>query len=120
MAEKLLVCVAAEQVTAGRWRRGHLEECRVFTNDQSGFAAFEKYISQFSGVPAYLMVDAVEEDYRFETLPHAFGFRPGIQLDKLGQLPDELEAETFAASLERSHDPPRPRRSRKNLRRPQK
>jgi hypothetical protein len=73
MAEKLLVCVAAEQVTAGRWRRGHLEECRVYTNDQLGFAAFEKYISQFSGVPAYLMVDAVEEDYRFETLPHAFG-----------------------------------------------
>src|SRR5262249_59332731 len=24
-------------------------------------------------VPAHVMVDAVEEDYRFETLPHAYG-----------------------------------------------
>jgi len=73
MAEKLLICVAAEQVTAARWRRGHIDECRLFRNDAAGFAAFEKYISPFSGVPVYLMADAVEEDYRFETLPHAFG-----------------------------------------------
>ena len=30
------------------------------------------------------------------TVPHAFEFRPGIDLDKLGQLIDELEAETYA------------------------
>ena len=33
-----------------------------------------------------------------KTIPHAFGFRPGIDLDKLGQLADELEAETFAGT----------------------
>jgi hypothetical protein len=27
-----------------------------------------------------------------KTIPHAFGFRPGIDLDKLNQLVDELEA----------------------------
>jgi hypothetical protein len=32
-----------------------------------------------------------------KTIPHAFGFRPGIDLDKLGQLADELEAEAYAA-----------------------
>jgi|SRR5271166_4454389 len=32
-----------------------------------------------------------------KTVPHAFGFRPGIDLDKLNQLVDELEAETYAA-----------------------
>jgi hypothetical protein len=30
-------------------------------------------------------------------IPHAFGFRAGIDLDKLGQLADELEAEAYAA-----------------------
>ena len=30
------------------------------------------------------------------TIPHAFGFRPGIDLDKLNQLVDEIEAETYA------------------------
>ena len=32
-----------------------------------------------------------------KTIPHAFGFRPGIDLDKLNQLVDELETETYAA-----------------------
>lgn len=41
-----------------------------------------------------------------KTAPHSFGFRPGIDLDKLGQLADELETETFAASAQ-SRDPAR-------------
>jgi hypothetical protein len=32
-----------------------------------------------------------------KTITHAFGFRPGIDLDKLNQLADELEAEAYAA-----------------------
>ena len=32
-----------------------------------------------------------------KTIPHGFGFRPGIDLDKLTQLVDELEAEGYAA-----------------------
>jgi hypothetical protein len=55
-----------------------------------------------------------------KTIPHAFGFRPGIDLDKLNQLVDELEAEDYVASqrsrsrLRQSprHDPPRHQRSR--------
>ena len=34
---------------------------------------------------------------RVVTRPHAFGFKPGVDLDKLNQLADELEAEAFAA-----------------------
>jgi hypothetical protein len=30
-----------------------------------------------------------------KTIPHAFGFKPGIDLDKLNQLADELEAEAL-------------------------
>ncbi|MEA2810086.1 MAG: hypothetical protein QOJ17_4227 [Rhodospirillaceae bacterium] len=47
-----------------------------------------------------------------KTIPHSFGFRPGVDLDKLGQLADELEAESFAASAKGSHDPARRQRSR--------
>jgi hypothetical protein len=32
-----------------------------------------------------------------KTIPHAFRFRPGIDLDKLNQLADDLEAEAYAA-----------------------
>jgi IS30 family transposase len=37
-----------------------------------------------------------------KTIPHSFGFRPGVDLDKLGQLADELEAETYVC---KSDDP---------------
>jgi hypothetical protein len=55
-----------------------------------------------------------------KTIPHAFGFRPGIDLDKLNQLADELEAEAYAAAqgsgprLRQAarHDPPRHQRPR--------
>jgi hypothetical protein len=38
---------------------------------------------------------------RFEVRPHAFGFKPGIDLDRLNQLADELEAEEAARKLRR-------------------
>jgi hypothetical protein len=34
-----------------------------------------------------------------KTISHSFGFRPGVDLDKLGQLADELEAEAFAERI---------------------
>jgi hypothetical protein len=38
---------------------------------------------------------------RVVTRPHAFGFKPGVDLDKLNQLVDELEAEEFAGRSRR-------------------
>lgn len=36
---------------------------------------------------------------RFVVQPHAFGFKPGIDLDRMNQLVDELEAEEAARKL---------------------
>jgi hypothetical protein len=49
-----------------------------------------------------------------KTISHSFGFRPSIDLDKLGQLADELEAEAFA---EKIPDPARRKRPRSRARR---
>jgi hypothetical protein len=38
---------------------------------------------------------------RFEVRPHAFGFKPGIDLDRMNQLVDEVEAEDAARRLRR-------------------
>lgn len=35
---------------------------------------------------------------RVKTRPHGYGFKPGMDLDKLNQLVDELEAEAFRGS----------------------
>ena len=47
-----------------------------------------------------------------KTIPHSFGFRPGIDPDKLNQLADELESEAFVASPLRPRDPARRQRTR--------
>jgi hypothetical protein len=49
-----------------------------------------------------------------KTIAHSFGFRPGIDLDKLGQLADALEAEAFAEII---HDSARRKRPRSRARR---
>lgn len=36
-----------------------------------------------------------------EVATHSFGFKPGIDTERLGQLADQLEAEAFAASMRR-------------------
>jgi hypothetical protein len=38
---------------------------------------------------------------RFEVEPHPFGVKPGIDLDRMNQLVDELEAEEVARKLAR-------------------
>ena len=73
MADKILICISAQQAAAAHWRSRRLVECRVFQNDDGGIEGFEEFLTPFSGVPVHIMVDAVEEDYRFETLPHTFG-----------------------------------------------
>lgn len=73
MADKLLIGISAPAVTAAQWRGGKIAECLTFAHDEGGQADFKEYLARSPDVPAHIMVDAVEEDYRFETLPHAFG-----------------------------------------------
>ena len=47
------------------------------------------------------MTDKPVRPGRFRVEPHAFGFKPGTDLDRLNQLTDELEAEEGAKKLGR-------------------
>jgi hypothetical protein len=87
MADKLLISIESEQATVSRWRRGRLGLCECFENDEAGWAAFEAFLKSARALPTYVMVDAVEEDYRFETLPHTQGSdRQQLVARKLRQL----------------------------------
>ena len=39
------------------------------------------------------------KDFRFKVKPHGFGFRPGIDLNKLNQFADDLEDEERMAKM---------------------
>lgn len=73
MANKLLLCISVNGATAARWKGGRLHDVEVFSNDEAGVAGFRDYAATSAGTPAFMIVDAVEEDYRLETLPHASG-----------------------------------------------
>ena len=74
MADKLLILVSARQVSAAHWRHGRFTGCDVFPCSDEGLAAFKRYLADIGRQwPVHMLVDAVEEDYRFESLPHSFG-----------------------------------------------
>ena len=73
MREKLLVCISAQQATAAHWRGNRIARLEQFANDGDGVSAFREFLAPHQNVPVFVMVDAVEEDYRFDTLPHSFG-----------------------------------------------
>ncbi|MGH8641346.1 MAG: hypothetical protein ACRET6_06530, partial [Burkholderiales bacterium] len=73
MADKILIAISAQGTTAAHWRSGRIVEVRSFPDNETGQTGFKDFLAGFSNVPVYIVVDAIEEDYRFETLPHAFG-----------------------------------------------
>ena len=73
MADKLLVAISSQGATVAHWRGGRIVETRSFPDNEGGQTGFKDFLAGFTNVPVYIVVDAIEEDYRFETLPHAFG-----------------------------------------------
>ncbi|MEO8156968.1 MAG: hypothetical protein ABI648_04170 [Betaproteobacteria bacterium] len=73
MAAKLLICVSNDQATVAIWRRRRLTSCTRFENNEAGWTAFAGFLRSAHGLPVHIIVDSVEEDFRFETLPHIRG-----------------------------------------------
>jgi hypothetical protein len=85
--ERLLLCVGASRATLGRWRGNRLAACETFASDEDGLKRFTQAIEAQRRLPIQALVDAVEEDYRTELLPHATGReRSGMVQRRLRQL----------------------------------
>ncbi len=70
---KIVLCATANSLLAGLWRAGKLQGHQTFANEEAGHQAFAAFLQQYPETPVYLIVDAVEEDYRLESLPHTSG-----------------------------------------------
>jgi hypothetical protein len=73
MAAKLLLCISNDQATVAVWRRRRLVSCQRFENNEEGWIGFGSFLRGIHGLPVHIIVDTVEEDFRFETLPHIRG-----------------------------------------------
>lgn len=70
---KLVLCATANHLLAGYWHAGKLQGSQTFANDAIGHQDFSDFLQQYPATPVYLIADAVEEDYRLESLPHTSG-----------------------------------------------
>ena len=60
MADKLLICVNAEQAMVSVSHNGKLGACQSFPNDDDGTESFDRYVASLKkSMPALVMVDAV-------------------------------------------------------------
>lgn len=73
MAAKILVYISASGAVASRSAGKRIGELQHFATDESGIEDFRQYAAVNRSAPVFFLVDAIEEDYRFETLPHASG-----------------------------------------------
>lgn len=73
MGAKVLLYVSANHATAALWRRGDFVQVHRFSSDQDGWSECGSFLLAQRTTPLYVLADAVEEDYRTETLPHAWG-----------------------------------------------
>jgi hypothetical protein len=72
MSSRILVCISAAGASVARWN-GKITRCQRFDNSDAGLAGFEEFLRSAEGTPIHVAVDTVDEDYRFETLPHTSG-----------------------------------------------
>ncbi len=71
--QKIILCATNHSLTAGLWHGTKLQSYQVFKNQDESHTTFSQYMAKHEGVNVYLIVDAVEEDYKLEALPHTTG-----------------------------------------------
>ena len=70
---KRVFYLSGHHLTVYEWHRGELVDLALFPADDEGLTEFPRYLARTNPVPAYLLVDVVEEEYRRDTLPHVYG-----------------------------------------------
>lgn len=70
---KLILCASNHHLTAGVWYGTRLHYYETFANSEDGYQAFDAFIQRNAKMNVYLIADAIEEEYRLESLPHTSG-----------------------------------------------
>ena len=87
MSAKIIICVTTQRAIAAVFESGKLGPCQEFAINEDGQRAFGNLLHAHPGIPVYLMVDSVEEDFHAEILPHVSGSaRQELVRRKLKQL----------------------------------
>ncbi|NOT14996.1 MAG: hypothetical protein HOP21_05340 [Methylotenera sp.] len=101
---RIMLCATTNGLLAGLWSGRKLQGNQFFANDETGHLAFTDFLKQQPETPVYLIADAVEEDYKLESLPHTVGnARRELVMRKLNQFYRRLNYRT-AHFIDRAKD----------------
>ncbi|MES2324225.1 MAG: hypothetical protein V4633_18365 [Pseudomonadota bacterium] len=67
---KQLFYLTNQEMVAYAWQGKELSRLASYDNDDAGRARFSEMLLQYDAVPAYLVVDVIEEDFQRDTAPH--------------------------------------------------
>lgn len=70
---RLLLLATTRHIGVLDWRPGHLRWLGEFAASPAGVEAFRQCVTQHAHLPALVVADTVDEDYRSELLPHVQG-----------------------------------------------
>ncbi|MBI2311781.1 MAG: hypothetical protein HYU77_04665 [Betaproteobacteria bacterium] len=73
MPSKFIFSLTADRFSAYQWQNNQLLDEHVFTSDAFGQERFSEYLLRVGSKPVYVLADLVEEDYRFDQVPHLIG-----------------------------------------------
>ena len=73
MFTQIVLCASHNKLVAGIWHWRRLRRHGEFNDDALGRQQFEYFLRTHAGLPISLLVDAVEEEFRLELLPHVRG-----------------------------------------------
>lgn len=73
MSGRLLLYVSTAGASLARSERGRLRDIRALPADAEGWGQLSDALRSAPGTPVYIVVDSVEEHYRTEVLPRAWG-----------------------------------------------
>ncbi|MFH1216377.1 MAG: hypothetical protein V1706_07745 [Pseudomonadota bacterium] len=75
---KRLLFVTGDDLTVYSWRGGRLCEAVLFPAGDDGVAAFAELIGKEPLIPSTMLVELVEEEFRFENVPHVLTDREAL------------------------------------------
>jgi len=67
------IYISADKVSVHHLVRNELTSSYLFDIDDEGRANFKRYLSESENIPAFILIDIIEEEFRQDTIPHVFG-----------------------------------------------
>ena len=71
--QKIIVYVTNQMLMTSLWYGKQYQSHQTYQNEEAGHTAFRQYLSRHKKATIEVVVDAVEEEYQLEVLPHVTG-----------------------------------------------